>query len=132
MSAFAKAPLLLILFIAYNLMVFTGPADIFSRVWFEIPMMNGAELPFNSELLMILAGLLLLYIEIFKATRTHQISMLEQSFSMILFIVFMAEFLLVKQAGSSTFLILASMQLLDVMAGFTISVAGARRDIQMG
>jgi hypothetical protein len=33
-----------------------------------------------------------------------------------------------EQAGTATFLILTTMQLLDVMAGFTITVSTARRD----
>ena len=132
LSFFNKFPLLLILFVVYNLLAFKGPADIFTQQWFAIPMMNGATLAFNTELLLILAGLFLLYIEIFKATRTHQTSMIEQSFSMILFTAFIVEFLLISKAGTSTFLILAVMQLLDVMAGFTVTVAGARRDIHVG
>jgi hypothetical protein len=40
-------------------------------------------------------------------------------------------FITVKEAGSASFLILTLMSLLDVLAGFLVSLASARRDIQL-
>ena len=50
---------------------------------------------------------------------------------MILFIVMLVEFLLVKQAGSSTFFILMVISLVDVMAGFIVTIRTAQRDLQI-
>ena len=52
--------------------------------------------------------------------------------STALFVVFLIEFLLFAPAASSTFFILMIMALVDVVAGFTISITGAGRDVTMG
>ena len=52
--------------------------------------------------------------------------------STALFVVFLVEFLLLAPAASSTFFILMAMALVDVVAGFTISITGAGRDVTMG
>jgi hypothetical protein len=44
------------------------------------------------------------------------------------FLAFLIIFLTVKDAGSSTFLILTLMSLLDVVGGFTVTISTARRD----
>jgi hypothetical protein len=48
---------------------------------------------------------------------------------MVLFIAMLVEFLLVKQAGTSTFFLLMITSLVDVIAGFTVSVRTAQRDM---
>ena len=50
---------------------------------------------------------------------------------MLVFIAFLIEFLMVPAAGT-TFLVLALMSLLDVIAGFSISIFAARRDMAIG
>ena len=81
---------------------------------------------------MLLLGVLTLYIELVKSTKTGSITLIEHALSMVVFIACLMEFILVEQAGTSTFLILTLMSLLDVVAGFTITVASARRDFTMG
>jgi hypothetical protein len=82
--------------------------------------------------LFLLLGVLILYIELVKSTKTGSITLIEHALSMVVFIACLMEFILVPQAGTSTFLILTLMSLLDVVAGFTITVASARRDFTMG
>lgn len=82
--------------------------------------------------LLLLLGVLTLYIELVKSTKTGSITLIEHALSMVVFIACLMEFILVEQAGTSTFLILTLMSLLDVVAGFTITVASARRDFTMG
>ncbi len=48
--------------------------------------------------------------------------------SMLVFVAGMAEFLLVPQAGNSVFALLLCVMLLDVVAGFSVSVRVAQRD----
>jgi hypothetical protein len=80
-----------------------------------------------SDLLIIL-GVIFLYVEIFKSTRTGTTSIIEHGISMGTFLAFLIIFLTVKDAGSSTFLILTLMSLLDVVGGFTVTISTARRD----
>jgi hypothetical protein len=79
--------------------------------------------------LLIGLGLLALYVEMLKATRTGTASVVEHSLSVLVFIAFLVEFLVVKGAGTATFGILGLMSLLDVIAGFSISIFAARRDL---
>jgi hypothetical protein len=73
----------------------------------------------------------LLGVEILKATRMGIRGILDHVLSMILFIAMLVEFLLVAQAGTSTFFILMVTGLVDVMAGFIITARTAQRDIQI-
>ncbi|HEX9902180.1 MAG TPA: hypothetical protein VGB72_04880, partial [Acidobacteriota bacterium] len=62
-------------------------------------------------------GLLCLFIEVIKATRTSTKEIYDHILSTLTFIVFLLEFILVKRAGSSVFLLLTLMSLFDVIAG---------------
>jgi len=76
-------------------------------------------------------GLLCLFIEVIKATRTSTKEIYDHILSTLTFIVFLLEFILVKRAGSSVFLLLTLMSLFDVIAGFSITISTARRDISL-
>jgi len=43
-------------------------------------------------------------------------------------VIFLLEFLVMRGFTNSTFFILMMMQLIDVIAGYTITVVGAKRD----
>ncbi|HEX9901782.1 MAG TPA: hypothetical protein VGB72_02850 [Acidobacteriota bacterium] len=76
-------------------------------------------------------GLICLFIEVMKATRTSTREVYDHILSTLTFIVFLLEFILVKRAGSSVFLLLTLMSLFDVIAGFSITISTARRDISL-
>ena len=76
-------------------------------------------------------SILLLGVEVIKATRMGIRGLMDHILSMILFIVMLVEFLLVARAGTSTFFILMVISLVDVLAGFIITARTAQRDIQI-
>ena len=51
--------------------------------------------------------------------------------STVLLIVFIIEFILLKVAANSVFFLLTIMSLVDVVAGFSIAITGAERDVSM-
>jgi hypothetical protein len=51
---------------------------------------------------------------------------------MLVFIACLIEFLLVKQAASSVFFFITIASLIDVIAGYTIGIRTAKRDLQIG
>ena len=57
---------------------------------------------------------------------------MNHSLSMILFIVCLVEFLLLKPFATSTFFLVTSMTLMDVLAGFIVTAISARKDIDFG
>ena len=132
---FRAIPLFILLLIAYNLSMLFGDGDINARLasqMYAVDLISGARWSFTVSDLYIILGVLTLYIEVFKSTRTGVSSVIDHSLSMVVFIIFLVEFLVVKDCGTSTFFILGLMSLLDVIAGFTVSIAAARRDFAVG
>jgi hypothetical protein len=74
----------------------------------------------------------LLFIELMKATYTSSASLLDHGLSMLVFVACLIEFLLVKAAGTSVFFFIVVATLIDVMAGYTIGIRVARRDLSIG
>ena len=128
-------PLLIIPFIFYNILAVTlmgwQPAG-WSAQLLTIPMVSGVNWSLTWSDLFLLGGLVCLFFEVIKSTNTGRNSVLEHMASTALFVVFLVEFLLFAPAASSTFFILMAMALVDVVAGFTISITGAGRDVTMG
>jgi hypothetical protein len=48
-----------------------------------------------------------------------------------LFIVMLVEFLLVREAGTSTFFLLMMISLVDVLAGFIVTIRSSQRQIEI-
>ena len=128
----AHVPLMILPFIFYNL----GLAGLFGDIgdpWqarlFSLPMLSGGVWTMSLADLLILFALLLLFVEVLKATRTSNASVLDHLLSTFVFVVFLVEFLLVERAASSLFFILMAIALVDVLAGFAISLRAASRDV---
>ncbi len=99
---------------------------------FSLPMMSGARWAFTWGDLILIVLLILLFIEILKATYTSTSSLVDHGLSMLIFIAALVEFLLVPQAATSVFFMLLVAFLIDVIAGFTIGIRVAKRDIGFG
>ena len=126
-------PLFVIPLVIYNLLMLSGDvASALSASLFSVRLMSGATWSFSVHDAFIVGGVLVLYFEIFKSTGTGMASVLDHTLSMLVFIVFLVEFLVVAACGTSTFFALALMSLLDVIAGFTVSIVAARRDFAIG
>src|SRR5690606_32813802 len=105
-------PLLVIAFIVYNVIAFLflggNPAGWESNV-FNIAMVSGTPWAVSIGDLVVLGSLVLLFFELLKSTRIGTVSIVEHMLSMIVFVLFLVEFLLVGAAASSTFFILLVM-----------------------
>jgi hypothetical protein len=127
-------PLLLIPLIAYNFFGFLfmqgSPAG-WSNQLLTIPMVSGVEWSLTAGDLLLVVGLLCLFFEVLKATNTGRSSVIEHMLSTLVFIIFLVEFLLAGAAASSVFFLLMMMSIFDVVAGFTVSITGAGRDVSM-
>ncbi len=130
---FTAIPLFAVMLVVYNINMLFGDinATLPSHLY-SLGLPSGAQWHFSVSDLYIILGVLTLYIEIFKSTRTGVASVIDHSLSMVVFIVFLVEFLVVQACGTSTFFILMLMALLDVVAGFTVTIVGARRDFTVG
>lgn len=126
-----SVPFLVFSVIAYNVIVFVTGAP-FDTVVFEIPMLSGALWIFTLGDLLITGTLFLLFIEILKATRTSGNSLVDHALSTIVFIVCLIEFLVVPEAATSLFFFITLITLIDVIAGFSVTIRAARRDFSVG
>ncbi len=126
-------PLMVIAFIMYNAIVMLGPDAhaILDRRVISLPLMT-APLALNWGDLLIILTLGLLFAELMKATRTSSSSLLDHGLSMFVFVACLVELLLVKSAATSVFFIITVAALIDVMAGYTIGIRVARRDLSIG
>jgi hypothetical protein len=127
----ASLPLLVFVVIAYDVLVLLVGLDPGRRL-FATVLPSGGIWTMQLGDLLVCAGLILLYLEILKATRTTRASALDHALSTGLFVVCLLEFLLVPACATSVFLILTLTTFIDVIAGFSVGVATARRDISIG
>ncbi|MEO0799953.1 MAG: hypothetical protein AAFY53_12195, partial [Pseudomonadota bacterium] len=70
--------------------------------------------------------------EILKATYTSTTAMVDHGLSMVVFIVCLVMFLLLPKAQTSIFFFITVAAIIDVVAGYTIGIRVARRDIGFG
>lgn len=127
-------PLLLIPFILYNVVMLGVGAGIggLENQVMELSMLSGATWVVNVGDLFILVALVLLFVEILKSTRTGPFSVLDHMLSMFVFVAFLVEFLLVKEAATQIFFVLMAISFIDVIAGFSVSIKSAGRDVSIG
>lgn len=120
-------PFLVIPVAAYHVLVYITATPVDLPV-FSTAMPSQATFAPGWGHLLIALGLLFLYIEIFKATRTGTVSIVDHMLSMLLMLICVVEFILLPEMATGTFLVLTLMTLIDVIAGFTVTIVGARRD----
>jgi len=128
-------PLLGIPVLIFNVIALThiaGGPDEFAA-WLEAPLFtiaafSGDNWNFTPSDLFVILGLGFLFVEIIKSTRTDAISLVNHGIAALAFVIFLLEFLVMRGFTNSTFFILMMMQMIDVIAGYTITVVGAKRD----
>jgi hypothetical protein len=134
---FAALPLLVIPVIAYNILALTlsggfSAIDAQGRLtaeMFRVHMTSHIDWSVSLGDVFLAASLVVLFIELLKSTNSRRGAIINHSLSMLLFIVCLIEFLLAPAAATSTFFLITLMVLLDVLAGFIVSIVAARRDM---
>jgi hypothetical protein len=124
-------PLLVVPFAIYNMIAFLTPGLSWTDAVTSIRLISGQTWTISSEDLLLGFAILLLTVEILKATRMSTRAIVDHVLSMLLFIVMLVEFLLVQRAGTSTFFLLMIISLADVMGGFIVTIRTAQRDFQI-
>ena len=128
-------PLLLVAIVAYNALIFgvavatgTDANTILARS-VSFTMFSDDEWRFTLGDLIVLLTLGLLFVEVVKSTRTSASQVLNHALSMLTFVIGLTEFLVLRGFSTTTFFFVVVMAFFDVVAGFTISIVGARRDL---
>ena len=137
---FAAFPLLALPVLVYNLIVLTVAGGFgsdsahyrLSEQLFTIHMTSRAEWVVSLGDLLLAGALVVLFVELLKSTTSRKIAIINHSLSLVLFIICLIEFLLAPAFATSTFFLITVMVLLDVLAGFIVTIVAARRDVDFG
>jgi hypothetical protein len=128
-------PLLIIPFILYNLgltgVIGEAGGDPWKTELFSFTMMSGGVFTMTLGDMLIVIALILLFVEVVKSTRTSNWSVIDHLLSTFVFVAFVVEFLLVKDAAHSVFFTLMVIALVDLLSGFTVSIRAAGRDVNI-
>src|SRR5580700_1440655 len=124
-------PLLLVPFAIYNIIAFITPGVGWTTPVATVHMMSGQDWVLTWEDLLLAFAILLLAVEMIKSTRMGMRSIVDHILAMALFIAMLVEFLLVQQAGTSTFFLLMMIALVDVLSGFIIGMRSGRRQVEV-
>ena len=133
-------PLLVVPVVIYNLVILVGgsapdtvlgPASVLSEVLFRVPMTSGAVWTISVGDLILFLSLILLFVELLKSTSSQRVAIVNHALSMVLFVVCLVEFLLLPGFAGSVFFLILTMVLLDVLAGFIVTIIASRRDFDM-
>jgi hypothetical protein len=128
-------PLLVVPLLLYNAFAFLifeeYEGDFREAVLLEVPLVSGTTFELTVSASIILLALLLLGLEVVKATRVGSASISDHVLATALFVIFLVEFLLVPEAATSTFLVLMAIALVDLICGFAVSIRSATRDIMV-
>jgi hypothetical protein len=124
-------PLPALILLAYNVLVRLGsdPVAALTTQAIGASLASGAAFTLTTGEILLLGGVFGLFIEIVKATRSGTASAVDHALSALVFAAYLVEFLLVKAAGTGVFLVLTVVSFLDLIAGFTVTIGAARRDL---
>jgi hypothetical protein len=123
-------PLLIVPFAIYNFVAFLMPNVSWVEPLPSLHMVSGGDWAMAPGDILVVFSILVLFFELVKATRVGMRTIIVHMLSAVLFAVCLVEFLLVKEAATATFFILLAITFVDMLAGFTISIRTAQRNIE--
>ncbi len=126
-------PLTILPLIVYNVVGYSlSGADPWSNVLLNITMLSGQVWSLKLGDLLITFAIVILFFEVMKAARSSTNTISNHVLSTIVLIIYVVEFIVAGVAAHSVFFILTVIALFDVIAGFSITIKTATRDIALG
>jgi hypothetical protein len=125
----ASFPLLAIVVAVYTLLALVAPGWL-EAVLFGLPLLSGLMLPFRGGDVLLVLGLILLCVEVYRATSSSTGAILNHVLSLVVFIIALIELIVMRQMANMTFFLIVLMTASDVIAGFTVTISSSRRDWQ--
>jgi hypothetical protein len=121
-------PLLIIPLAIYNMIAFLTPGILWTDRVTSVRLFSGADWVVTFGDILIGIALLLLFIEIAKATRAGAKSIVDHVLSIVILLAAIGEFNVLPQAATSTFALLTAICLIDVLGGFAIAMGLPRHE----
>lgn len=119
-------PLLAFVVIAYVAFAWAGADFTLPRFTPTLPSGGVWQITLGDMLLTV--ALIVLFFEVVKSTRTGGNSVVDHALSMIVFVACLILFLVWQPAATSLFFLITVISLIDVIAGFSVTIRSARRD----
>jgi len=123
-------PLLAFVVIAYVAFAWAGADFTLPRFTPTLPSGGMWQITLGDMLLTV--ALIVLFFEVVKSTRTGGNSVVDHALSMIVFVACLILFLVWQPAATSLFFLITVISLIDVIAGFSVTIRSARRDYSVG
>ncbi|MCF6220338.1 MAG: hypothetical protein L3J65_04420 [Robiginitomaculum sp.] len=136
MGFFTVIPLMIIPVVMYNVMAWAGATFAsaeqvrlrLNEPFQSVHMASGADWVITPGHGLMALALVMLFFELLKSTGIGRAAVMNHAFSMVLFIICLVQFLMFEAFATSVFFLIMLMTLMDVMAGFMVTIASARRD----
>ena len=131
-------PWTIVSLILYNIIAFTsgsgegGPEGPFQTELFSLSLLSGGSWSFSIGDLVLVVAFLALFVEIIKSARISNVALVDHGLSVLVFIACLIEFIMVPEAATSLFFFIMFTALIDVVGGFSVGLAAARRDLGVG
>ena len=132
-ATFDVFPLLLLPALYVNFMIFAvygmDPAAVakwLSSTAFQLTMFSGAIWSMTQADVILAAAMGLLFIEILKSVGSPMLSLVNHGIAVMTLLIYVVQFISFPAFTNSTFFLLAMMQLIDVIAGYTITIVSTR------
>ena len=130
----AAIPLLVLPVAAYAVLALTlggglyaaDASERFTRPLFTFSTAGGGVWPVSSADLLLAAALIVAFIELLKGIDDRRIAVANHALSITLFVVCLTAMLLAPAFATSTFFLITLMVLLDLVAGFIVTMGQAR------
>jgi hypothetical protein len=124
-------PFMVLAVAAYAVVVaILGAPLVHEIVGFGLP--SGKRFSLTTSEALLAFATIVLFFEIMNASSARSSSIINHGLSMLVFIACFVAFLMLPGFGTGTFLIITLMTLVDVVAGYSISILTARRDMTFG
>jgi hypothetical protein len=122
-------PLLIIPFAFYNVVAFFLPGLEWAQPLARTRMPSGTSWTLTLGDFVVAIAVFILFLEVSKSIRVERRGLLDHLLSFLLFVVMLVEFLVVKQAATSTFFLLLVTCLVDGIGGLAFSLKELRRKV---
>lgn len=123
-------PLLALVIIVYNIVVYLTGFTMDSTI-LEVKLVSGTTWIISLGDVLLTVALLLLFLELVNSTKTGTSTIINHGLSMLVLLVGLVEFVVLPPFGTSVFFLIVVLSLLDVIAGFTVTITAARRDLNI-
>lgn len=125
-------PFTIVTLVAFNLIIIFSDAGVWNNVLVTFTLFSGQPWALTNGDAMVTVGLLILLAEVLRATTIDRRAITNHIVSVVVLLIYVIEFVVVGDAGNSTFFILTMIALVDVLAGVVVTIRLATRDFAIG